>query len=525
MTEDFRSKLPAALYTAEQTRSLDQCAIQDHGIPGLSLMEKAGKACFDILLEKWPDCSSIAVCCGSGNNAGDGYVIADLANSKGIKVNIFQLGDFEKLQGDALICAERVQSLPRLNIHSANGIEQFREGISDFDVVVDALLGTGLKGQVKSEYAKAIETINQSNKKVLSVDVPSGLSADTGIPLGCAVEADVTVTFIGLKQGLLTGQGPSYAGEVFFNDLGVPEAIYQAVPPSVFREDYSGLSKILKPRKRSSHKGSFGHVLIVGGNYGMAGAVLMAGMSAMRAGAGMVTIATRPEHCAMITSRQPELMVRGIEKVKDLQPMLERATTIVLGPGLGGSQKLAEKQGEITQSWSQELFDFLLEQDLPMVIDADGLNLLSRKIPKQKKDNWILTPHPGEAGRLLSCSTAAVEANRFEAADKIQQIYGGVLVLKGAGSLVSAEFSGQKSCSLSCSVISAGNPGMATAGMGDVLSGVIGGLLVQGLSLMDAARLGVAIHGRAADRLAGKQGERGMMATDLLAEIRMLVNP
>jgi len=526
MTDDPRFKLPSSLYSAEQTRALDNYAIQELGISGLSLMEKAGKACFEVLLERWPDHNTLAIFCGSGNNAGDGYVIANLAQAAGKTVTVFQMGSAEKLKGDALSCAQRVETLSTLGIEQPDDIGKIQHQLGKCDVIVDALLGTGLKGDVSSFYADVIKTVNESGKPVLAVDIPSGLSADTGAPLACAINADVTVTFIGLKKGLLTGQGPSLSGQVYFDDLSVPNSAYQAVPSSIRREDYASLSKLLSPRKKSTHKGSFGHVLIVGGNHGMAGAALMAGMSAMRAGAGMVTIATRPEHCVLITSRQPELMVRGVETLSDLQPLLEKATTLVLGPGLGGNVRQnktdTSQSGDVNEeSWAQTLFNYLVQQDHPMVLDADGLNLLSRHVPKLRKNNWVLTPHPGEAGRLLACSTKTIESNRFEAVDKIQEMYDGVAVLKGAGTLISFGKEGDNQNYL----INAGNPGMATAGMGDVLSGVIGGLLAQGLSPVDAARLGVAVHSGAADVLAQRYGERGLLATDLLPEIRALVNP
>ena len=526
MINDPRFKLPSSLYSAEQTRALDHYAIEKLGIPGLSLMEKAGQACFEILLERWPACKDLAIFCGSGNNAGDGYVIADLASAAGKTVTIFQMGSSERLRGDAQICAQRVGTLPVHNIEHPEDIEKIQQQTGKSDVIVDALLGTGLKGDVRSLYANVIDIVNQAGKPVLAVDIPSGLSADTGAPPACAINADVTVTFIGLKKGLLTGQGPSLSGQVYFNGLGVPDSVYETVPSSVRREDYASLSKMLSPRKKSAHKSCFGHVLIVGGNFGMAGAALMAGMSAMRTGAGMVTIATRPEHRAIITSRQPELMVCGVETLSDLQALLDKATTLVLGPGLGGNTIKTKTAGSDfsdanEEPWSQALFNYLVQQDLPMVLDADGLNLLSRHVPAIRKDNWVLTPHPGEAGRLLACGTGVIESNRFEAVNKIQQMYRGVTVLKGAGTLISFEKEGEKQNYL----INAGNPGMATAGMGDVLSGVIGGLLAQGLDPVEAARLGVAIHGSAADVLAEKHGERGLLATDLLSEIRALVNP
>jgi NAD(P)H-hydrate epimerase len=378
------------------------------------------------------------------------------------------------------------------------------------DVIVDALFGTGLDRDIDGEVATVIEAVNACRAPVLAVDIPSGLHADTGRVLGHAVRAAATVSFIGLKQGLLTGQGPACCGSLVFDDLQLPADVYNGVPIAARRIDYAGLVAAtdhpLCPRSRSAHKGDFGHVLVIGGDQGMAGAVRMAAEAAARVGAGLVSVATRPEHAVQVSAVRPELMVHGILSAAALTPLLARATAFALGPGLG------------QQDWGRDclarVLDVAMAAALPLVVDADGLNLLARD--PCRYDHWVLTPHPGEAARLLGIATAEVQADRFAAAQAIQQRYGGVCVLKGAGTLVQG--------AVDCWVCSDGNPGMAGGGMGDVLTGVIAGLLAQGLALVDAAMMAVCVHGHAAD-IVTREGERGMLAMDLMPVLRCLVNP
>jgi len=370
------------------------------------------------------------------------------------------------------------------------------------DLIVDALLGTGLDRPVAGDYATAIAHINASGLPVLAIDIPSGLNADTGQAMGAVVVADATVTFIGMKQGLLTGAAPDYCGRIYFSDLEVPRAIYDAVEPDAQRITRVRLMDRLGRRQLTGHKGHYGHVLVVGGESGYMGAARMAGEAAARVGAGLVSVATRSSHAAMIAAACPVLMSHGVETPADLDSLLGNATVLAVGPGFG--------RGE----WAQGLFARLLEHRVPMVLDADAVNLLAADPLKQ--DNWVLTPHPGEAARLLNCTTKGIQADRFAAAKEIQARYGGVCVLKGAGTLVAGTGGQLWLCD-------AGNPGMGSGGMGDVLTGVIAGLLAQGLSLDDAACLGVCLHAEAGDRAAEK-GERGLLATDLMPWIRQLAN-
>ena len=487
--------LPDELYTATGVRELDRIAIEDLGIPAISLMRRAGQACVEVLSNRWPAAKHIWIMCGSGNNAGDGYIIAGKLAERHLRVSVRTLGDIAKASPAAMMAYEYcLQSGVVPKIFDP-------QEVIEADVIVDALLGTGLSGEVRPNYQHCIRLLNDTSLPILAVDIPSGLCADTGNCLGAAIEAVVTVTFIGLKRGLFTLNGPDCAGEVVYDPLGLGDEVLQQVVTGTKKLRLQQLLDGLPIRRRNSHKNAFGHVLIVGGDRGMGGAVLMSAEAALRAGAGLVTVATHPAHQAAMLSRCPELMVRGIEASSELDPLAARATVIVLGPGLGQSE------------WSKMVFGHLIDHLSVSVVDADGLNLLAKQ--PLRRDTWVLTPHPGEASRLLADGTN-IDADRFEAARRIQGQYGGVVVLKGVGSLV-ADPSSLDLCPY-------GNPGMATAGMGDVLSGVIAALLAQGMPLKEASSLAVAVHAAAGDKVA-EDGERGLLATDTIAWIRRLLNP
>jgi NAD(P)H-hydrate epimerase len=489
------SVLPTALYNAAQSRELDREVTGKLGIAGVELLERAGAAAWEALNDHWPPARSIAVVCGAGNNGGDGYVLARLARAAGRKVRVLACTPPADLRGDAAVAARDAQL----------EIEPFAPaGLEGADLIVDAVFGTGLARPVEGLQRLAIEAINAAGAPVFAIDIPSGLSADTGAVLGAAVRAAATVTFIGLKPGLFTGAGPECAGRIEFRDLGAPASAYAAIRAAARRVDLDALEALLPRRPRNAHKGDFGRVLVVGGDYGYAGAARMAAEAAARAGTGLVTVATRPEHAALIPAARPELMARGIAKANDLAPLLEAADVIAVGPGLGRSD------------WSQRLFAKVIESSRPLVMDADALNLLAAE-PAQS-DRWILTPHPGEAARLLGTDPATIQADRLRAAKELRDSFGGVVVLKGAGTAIVAADEVPAICS-------DGNPGMASGGMGDVLTGLIAGLLAQRFAPADAARLGVCLHARAADRAAAEGGERGLLAGDLMPWIRRLANP
>jgi len=489
--------LPQALYRAAQVRELDRLAIEDYGIAGTALMERAGAAVFAAMRSRWPQAERVAVLCGTGNNGGDGFVVARLAHEAGMAVDVWLVGESGRLRDSAL------ESCEHLRHSGLRPMPYDGQGLQNCDLVVDALLGTGLDREVSGSWRAAITAINASGCAVISIDIPSGLHADSGAMLGLAVRAWLTVSFIGLKQGLLTAWGPDCCGQVVFDDLAVPAEVFTHLSPAAVRISDTAMAGLLLPRQRNAHKGCYGHLLVVGGDRGMPGAARLAGEAAARCGAGLVSIATRPEHAPVLSGARPELMAHGVWGRRGLNELLPTATVVAVGPGLG------------KRCWARELLSVLLAEDRLMVVDADALNLLAEA--PQRRARWILTPHPGEAARLLGVSTTEIQTDRFQAVVAIQRRYGGVCVLKGVGSLIADGVQPVAVCS-------AGNPGMASGGMGDVLTGVIAGLLAQGLSPQDAARLGVCLHAAAGDRAAAA-GERGLLAGDLMPWLQRLVNP
>ena len=473
---------------------MDRYAIDVVGIPGIELMQRAGQCAFDLIIQTWPDARSIGVFCGAGNNGGDGYVIARLALQYGLVVKLVALTTVEHLKGDALTAAKHY-------IDAGGVVGQFDDqSWQACDVLVDSLLGTGLDRDVGGDYKPVIEAINVSQIPMLAVDIPSGLHADRGCVMGVAVQAQQTATFIGLKQGLFTGMAADYCGNIHYYSLDVPDSVLNLEQPSALR--FETRTPVLAVRKPTAHKGHFGHVLLIGGELGYSGAIRLAAQAAVRCGAGLVSIATRADHAAWLSLMQPEIMSHGVETVEQLRQLLDKATVVVIGPGLGLSD------------WARKLLDAVLAADLPMVIDADGLNLLAEK-PEENRNNCVITPHPGEAARLLNTTNQAIQNDRFTAVKQLQANFAGAVVLKGAGTLV---YDG-----VMVTINTTGNPGMATGGMGDVLSGIIAGLIAQGQNLADAARNGAWLHGAAAD-CAAESGQRGMLASDLLVFIRQLVN-
>ena len=489
--------LPQGLYRAQDVRELDRLAIEQQGLTGFDLMTRAGVALFRVLQRHWPSAQRLTVVCGAGNNGGDGFVAARLAHEAGMAVTVVMPNLAAQLKGAAFTAFEAMQAAGLMPQSLSAGAG------SRADVVVDALFGIGLDRELSGAEREAVAMMNAGGAPIIAVDIPSGLHADSGRILGDAVRARKTVSFIGLKQGMFTGEGPDCCGDIVFDDLGVPPQIYAHVAPTVLRILDNESVAALPPRPRNAHKGLYGHVLIVGGNRGMAGAVRMAALAALRVGTGLVSIATRPEHAAVATAMAHEVMSYGVATGLDLRDLFKRANVIAVGPGLG------------LDAWGKELFDAVLDSGLPLVVDADALNLLA--LDPCTHEQWILTPHPGEAARLLRCSSADIQADRFSALNALRTRYGGIAVLKGVGSLIAAPEETTRLCD-------AGNPGMASGGMGDVLTGVIAGLAAQRIPLSQAAWLGVYLHARAGDE-AARAGERGMIASDLMPALRRLVNP
>ncbi len=492
------AQLPLDLYRADQVRGFDRVAIDGLGIPGATLMARAGEAALRALRARWPEARRLVVLCGAGNNGGDGYVLARLARQQGLEPRVLALADPARLRGDALdaATAARDAGVPFADVDPAR--------IGEAEVLVDGLFGTGLDRPLEGPWAGAVDAIRGAGRPVLALDLPSGLHADSGRVLGTAVRATVTVTFVALKPGLFTGEGPAHCGRVLFHDLGVPRAVLAGVAPAARRLDARALARAwLAPRARDAHKGCFGHVLVIGGDQGYAGAARLAAEAAARCGAGLVSLATRPEHVAAAVAARPEVMTRGVEGGADLEALLARATVVALGPGLGRG------------AWGQGLALAALATGLPLVVDADALGWLPEGAGAGR--GCVLTPHPGEAARMLGWTAAAVQADRLAAAAALRSRFGAVVALKGSGTVVDDGDGVPGVCDR-------GNPGMASGGMGDLLTGVIAALLAQGLPPGPAARLGVALHASAADR-AARAGERGLLAGDLLAHLRTLANP
>ena len=485
------------IYSVATVREFDRTAIEDMGIPGYTLMTRAGEAAVAEAREQFPGASRWQIICGAGNNAGDGYVVARLAAAEGIAVSVIAIVDPGSLSGDAATA---------YNDFAGDGgacAPWSGELDTEADLLVDGMLGSGLMRDVGGDFAACVDAINDHGAPVLALDIPTGLHGDTGAVMGCAVDADLTVTFVGLKTGLFLNSGPDHCGAIVFADLDIPEKCRDECSPEFRRIEDEQLRPALPRRRRAAHKGDFGHVLVIGGGAGMPGAVRLCGEAALRSGAGLVSIATDPEHASLIVASRPELMPHGIHGVADLEPLLERADVIAFGPGLGRSP------------WAAELVAALAADGRPAVWDADALNWLAES--PAILDNRVITPHPGEAGRLLGSDTAGVQSDRKAAVLALQAKYGGVAVLKGSGSLVAAGADVPWLCT-------SGNPGMAAAGMGDVLTGIIAALIAQGLTTEEAAVVGVEVHARAGDR-AAVAGERGLLASDLLAELRGIVNP
>ncbi|MBP0951232.1 NAD(P)H-hydrate dehydratase [Pseudomonas alliivorans] len=486
---DTKPDLPDALYSAAQVRDLDARLIAA-GTPGFELMQRAAHATWRAIRRRWPEASELTVLTGHGNNAGDGYLVASLAHKTGWQVRVLAVGDPAALKGDAALAYA-----------AASGVD-IRAWASQpmAGIVVDALLGTGLQGDVRDPYRSAIEAINASGLPVAAVDIPSGLCADTGHCLGVAVRADLTVTFIGLKMGMLTGDAPDLIGQLIFDDLQADKAIVAQAPVTAKRLDKTSLP-FLAPRPRTAHKGMYGRVLVIGGDRGFGGAALLSAESALRSGAGMVTLATRVEHVPAALTRMPEIMSAGIHSANQLMTLIEAASVLVVGPGLG------------QDSWGRSLLSAAANADRPQVWDADALNQLATGqvvLPK----NSVITPHPGEAARLLGISTQEVQSDRAAAAHALARKFNTVCVLKGSGSLI-ADVDGR------LALCDRGHPAMATAGLGDVLAGLTGALMAQHLSAFDAACLAVWLHASAGQKI-GASG-RGMAASDSIPAIRQLL--
>jgi hydroxyethylthiazole kinase-like uncharacterized protein yjeF len=551
--------MAVTLHTAAEVRSLEHRLARDHGLDAATLMQRAGEALQRCIGAHWPEARRILILAGRGNNGGDGYVLARLWHAQG-----------GRFQAQVAALADPASDPARAAFACWRGMRgetrpwQPGDALPQADLIVDALFGIGLSRPLDGAAAALVRAANDHGAPILAVDVPSGLDADSGHVSGAVIRATRTLCLLARKRGLYTGSAPDVRGALQFDDLGVAAfacgdagvscganvgsdldpvadagtiagagsvaAAFNANDSANVAADVNAaggaivdghtaadtrssracmlleredLRRLLPPRRRAAHKGHHGHVLVVGGDAGMSGAIRLAGEASMRAGAGWTSLATRAEHAGTVALHRPELMVHGVEDANALAPMLARADVVAAGPGMG--------QGD----WARSMFDAVIASGMRAVLDADALNLLAAS-PRKLPDAAVLTPHPGEAARLLGCEVAAIERDRFAAARALAQRHRAVVVLKGAGTLVD---DGER-----CAVCPFGNPGMATAGMGDVLTGIIAALLAQGLAPFDAATAGVLAHALAGDA-AASDGERGLVAGDVIPRLRQIVNP
>ncbi|MBV4413573.1 bifunctional ADP-dependent NAD(P)H-hydrate dehydratase/NAD(P)H-hydrate epimerase [Enterobacteriaceae bacterium YMB-R22] len=490
------ASIPHQVWLADWLPRAEKEAADALGLTLYELMLRAGEAAFQVALQAYPNSRHWLVLCGCGNNGGDGYVVARLAQAAGIAVTLLAQESDKPLPEEA--------DTARTAWLNAGGAIHCADipWPADIDLIIDGLLGTGLNSAPREAAARLIDCANRHPAPAVALDVPSGLLAQTGAVPGAAIHANHTVTFIALKLGLLTGKARDVVGKLHYHALGL-ESWLQTQPAPVTRFDARQLAGWLPPRRPTAHKGDHGRLVIIGGDRGTAGAIRMAAEAALRAGAGLVRVLTRSEHIGPLLTARAELMVHELTP-ESLEESLQWADVVAIGPGLG------------QQSWGKKALRKVENFRKPMLWDADALNLLANN--PDKRHNRILTPHPGEAARLLNCTVAQVENDRLAAAERIVRRYGGCVVLKGAGSLIVSNDG-------HIGIADVGNPGMASGGMGDVLSGIIAALLAQKLSLRDAASAGCVAHGAAADELARRYGARGMLAGDVINALYAFVNP
>jgi NAD(P)H-hydrate epimerase len=492
--------------TAAQMREMDRVTIEEIGIPGPVLMETAGRRIAESIAELAAEIGGpirVAAICGAGNNGGDGFVCARVLREIGVDAAVYLAMPAAKVGGDAALHlrAYRNAGGPVIAIDGAESLEREAASIRSADVICDALFGTGLTRDVEGHLAEVVELINRSDAVVVAADIPSGLSADTGQTLGVAVQADITVTMAFAKVGLVSDPGFVAAGELRIAEIGIPRSLAETAAVATAVMSPADAAALIPPIFAADHKGRRGHLLVVAGSPGKRGAGRLCARGALRSGAGLVTLASGgPEEIAV---PDPVMSIAlDTARSAEHETLLAGRDAVAIGPGLP------------TDAWGAALVrDLLAASSVPAVIDADGLNHLAGDLDAVKRLEIpvVLTPHPGEAARLLEISTAEVQSDRLSAARALAARTGAVCVLKGARTLVCDGRSAEGFATINPT----GNPGMATAGSGDVLTGVIGALLAQGLDAGDAARLGVFVHGLAGDLAAGDLGVRSVTASDI----------
>jgi len=502
------------LVTAGEMQAMDRRTIETFGLPGRLLMENAGRGAAQVLLETFPGLADkkVAVIAGRGNNGGDGFVIARYLLQKGVPVRVYLLAESKTVKGDAAANLKLLKPLgiPVDEIPDGSAFKQYKTAMRHQDIWVDAILGTGLKSDVEGYFREIIDFINARNKPVFSVDIPSGLDSDTGQPCGACIRAHTTATFGFTKIGHIVLPGAIYTGRLQIIDIGIPAYIAEEVAPAQYLLTAETIRSRLIPRAPDAHKGSTGHLLVVSGSPGKTGAAAMTAMAAMRAGAGLVTLGVPKSLNPVIETQVLEAMTVALPETLDglfAESAFDRILDLTsgkrclgFGPGVGISPEI--------ESLLRRMLPAL---KVPMVIDADGLNNLAADISMLKTADMpiILTPHPGEMARLTGASVSQVQRDRLTCAREFACKHNVHVVLKGARTVI-AHPDGK------VYVNPTGNAGMASGGMGDVLTGLIGGLLAQGYAPEAAAQVGVYLHGAAADRLVEKIGPVGYLASDVM---------
>lgn len=513
--------LTLPLLDAAGCREVELQAMEKFGDNEINLVRRAGTAAFALLQRRWPACQSISVFCGKGNNAADGYILAALAAQAGWQVEIICLEpppttDPGLTAHQEALTAGAVRRSLHINPDNATdnvtkaSNSQDAEVAIRSDLIVDALLGTGLKGAPRLAYANQIARINSTNQPVLALDMPSGLGA-TGVQSAAnmIVRASATISFIALKPALVTGSGVNFVGHLYLDGLGVPSRLLAEAANSLAWLTAANCTR-LPARQAAAHKGDNGRVLLIGGAPGFGGAIILSTEMAVRAGAGLVAVATDTTHISPLLARVPEALAKPCRDKTDLAPLLDWSDVITCGPGLG------------TLPWSEQLLAAALNANQPLILDADALNMIAASPTHQKQLTartapTLLTPHPGEAARLLDCNILEIEDDRITASHTLAKRYQALVALKGAGTVLANRTQPLGICAH-------GNPGMAVAGMGDILSGLLPALIAQGLPPQQALTTAICLHSRAADQLATQNGTIGLTASDLIAPIRKLLN-
>ncbi len=469
---------------------MDKAAVERDGLAEIELMRRAGTRVWREISERWPELSQITVFAGAGNNGGDAFVVAILARQNNLDVQFIVNGDLARQ-------SETSAHYLGLWQQAGGDIESWHQQLIKGELIVDGLLGVGLKRDLDEDWQLLINQINRCDAPKVAIDIPSGLNARTGVPQPCAVEAQLTVTFIGIKVGHYLADGVDYCGELIFDDLGISSSTAHSQTPALQVIDETNLC-LPEKRKHNSHKNRYGHVLVIGGDKGMVGAASLAAQAALRAGAGMVSVLVHPE-CVHSMASTPELMVQSWNQIED---KLAQASVVVVGPGLG--------QTEAAKTCLTRISTITL----PLVVDASALT--SEFLKSITSRQVVITPHPGEAAKLLSETTEYVQTDRLAASKQLCELYPFVSIIKGSGTII-------RQAGQIPAINLSGNPGMASAGMGDVLAGMVGALLGQRLDAIEAAKTSVYIHARSADLFAEQADETGLIASDIIRSIPGLV--